>query len=53
VANLTRADGFELLGAIGQLDVRTTTTAFPLGAANDALDAVRQGRIHGAAVLIP
>jgi propanol-preferring alcohol dehydrogenase len=53
VANLTRADGFELLGAISQLAIRTTTTAFPLAAANDGLDAVRRGRLHGAAVLIP
>jgi propanol-preferring alcohol dehydrogenase len=53
VANLTRADGLELLGLADRLDIRTTTTAFPLMAANEALDAVRHGRLHGAAVLVP
>lgn len=53
VANLTRADGVELLELAGRLDIRTTTTAFELHAANDALDAVRTGRLHGAAVIVP
>ena len=47
VANLTRADGVELLELAGRLDIRTTTTAFPLSAADEALDAVRHGRLHG------
>jgi propanol-preferring alcohol dehydrogenase len=53
VANLTRADGHELLALADRLDIRTTTTAFPLAAANRAIDAVREGRLHGAAVLVP
>jgi propanol-preferring alcohol dehydrogenase len=53
VANLTRADGLELLELAGRLDIRTTTTAFPLSAADEALDAVRHGRLQGAAVLMP
>ena len=53
VANLTRADAVELLELAGRLDIRTTTTTFPLTAANEALDAVRHGRLHGAAVLTP
>jgi alcohol dehydrogenase, propanol-preferring len=53
VANLTRADGGELLALADRLDIRTITTTFPLTAANQALDAVRRGRLHGAAVLVP
>ena len=33
VANLTRADAVELLELAGRLDIRTTTTTFPLTAA--------------------
>ena len=53
VANLTRRDGVELLDLAGRLDIRTTTTRFELAAANAALDAVRHGTLHGAAVLVP
>lgn len=51
VANLTRADGIEFLKLAAQARVRTTTTAFPLACANQALDLLRAGRIEGAAVL--
>ncbi len=53
VANLTRRDGDEFLKAAGEAHVRTTITTFPLSQANEALDAVRRGRLEGAAVLIP
>jgi alcohol dehydrogenase, propanol-preferring len=53
VANLTRQDGDEFLQAAQAARVRTTTTPFPLEAANEAIDAVRHGRIEGAAVLVP
>ena len=53
VANLTRRDGVELLDLAGRLDIRTSTTRFELTAANEALDAVRRGTLHGAAVLVP
>jgi propanol-preferring alcohol dehydrogenase len=33
--------------------VRTATEAFPLSAANEALTRLRDGRITGAAVLVP
>jgi len=33
--------------------VRTTVTSFTLDEANAALDAVRQGNLDGAAVLVP
>jgi propanol-preferring alcohol dehydrogenase len=53
VANLTRADGFELLELAARAGVRTTTRAYPLEAANEALADLREGRLEGAAVLTP
>jgi propanol-preferring alcohol dehydrogenase len=51
VANLTRRDGEEFLALAARVPVRTTVEAFPLAEANAALDAVRSGRVRGAAVL--
>jgi alcohol dehydrogenase, propanol-preferring len=51
VANLTRRDGEEFLALAPTVPVRTTVTPYPLAAANDALDALRAGRIEGAAVV--
>jgi propanol-preferring alcohol dehydrogenase len=53
VANLTRADGEEFMALAPQVPVRTTTTPFPLEQANEALAALREGRVEGAAVLVP
>ena len=53
VANLTRQDGAEFLKLAGEIPVRTTTTPYPLARANDALDDLRDGRLEGAAVLVP
>ena len=53
VANLTRRDGEEFLALAPRIPVRTTTEALPLEQANDALARLREGRITGAAVLIP
>jgi propanol-preferring alcohol dehydrogenase len=53
VANLTRADGEEFLDIAPTVPVTTTTTLYPLAAANDALDDLRHGRFEGAAVLTP
>jgi propanol-preferring alcohol dehydrogenase len=53
VANLTRADGREFLALAPQAKVRTSTTPYPLGRANEALDDLRNGRLEGAAVLVP
>jgi len=53
VANLTRRDGEEFLALAPKVPVRTVTKAFPLGAANEALAALREGRLEGAAVLVP
>lgn len=51
VANLTRRDGEEFLALAPRVPVRTEVQAFPLSAANEALSALRQGKIRGAAVL--
>jgi alcohol dehydrogenase, propanol-preferring len=51
VANLTRQDGDEFLRLAPQVPVRTEVEAFPLASANEALAALRAGRIRGSAVL--
>jgi propanol-preferring alcohol dehydrogenase len=53
VANLTRRDGDEFLALAPQVPVRTTVETFSLAQANDALARLREGRIQGAAVLLP
>jgi alcohol dehydrogenase, propanol-preferring len=53
VANLTRADAREFLGLAPRAGVRSEVTRYPLGRANDALADLREGRLQGAAVLIP
>jgi alcohol dehydrogenase, propanol-preferring len=52
VANLTRRDGEEFLALAPQVPVRTTVSEYELGAANEALTDLRNGRLHGAAVLV-
>jgi propanol-preferring alcohol dehydrogenase len=51
VANLTRADGEELLALAPQVPILTTVQTFPLHSANDALVRLRAGTLEGAAVL--
>jgi propanol-preferring alcohol dehydrogenase len=53
VANLTRRDGEEFLALAPRVPVRTQVTTFPLEAANEALQQLRDGRLCGAAVLLP
>ena len=53
VANLTRSDGDEFLSIASRIPIRTTTTQFSLIDANQALAALRAGRVEGAAVLVP
>ena len=53
VANLTRRDGEEFLRLAPQVPVRTAVEPFPRTRANEALARVREGRINGAAVLVP
>ncbi|MDP8952632.1 MAG: zinc-dependent alcohol dehydrogenase family protein [Actinomycetota bacterium] len=52
VANLTRRDGEEFLALAPEVPVRTEVVPFPLQRANQALDALREGRISGAAVIV-
>jgi alcohol dehydrogenase, propanol-preferring len=52
VANLTRRDGHEFLALAPEVPVRTEVVPFALDQANEALDALRGGRIRGAAVLV-
>ncbi len=53
VANLTRADGEAFLALAPHVPVRTATQVHALADANRALDDLRAGRVHGAAVLVP
>jgi len=53
VANLTRADAREFLTLATQAGVKSEVTLYPLQAANEALADLREGRLQGAAVLIP
>jgi propanol-preferring alcohol dehydrogenase len=53
VANLTRGDAAGFLPVVQRAQIRTSTTCYPLAAANDAVRDLREGRIRGAAVLVP
>jgi alcohol dehydrogenase, propanol-preferring len=53
VANLTRADGEGFFALISRVAVHTQVQAFPLAQANEAVRALREGSIQGAAVLVP
>ena len=53
VANLTRRDGDDFLALAPLVPVRTEVEPFPLRDANEALARLRDGRIRGAAVLVP
>src|SRR4029453_9626824 len=53
VANLTRADAREFLEIAPKAAVNCQITRYPLLRANEALADLREGRLQGAAVLIP
>jgi propanol-preferring alcohol dehydrogenase len=53
VANLTRADGREFLDWVRTHPIRVDVQTWPLEQANEALAALRDGRVTGAAVLLP
>ncbi len=53
VANLTRTDAHEFLKIAPQAGVRCEVSRYPLERANEALSDLRDGRLQGAAVLIP
>ena len=51
VANNTRQDGMDFLRVAGEIPVRTQTRIFSLEEANQALEALKQDSIRGAAVI--
>ena len=51
VANLTREDGLRFMEVAARVPIETAVTPFPLDQANEALNALREGEIEGAAVL--
>ena len=53
VANLTRRDAEEFLALAPRVPVKTEVELFDLADANEALARLRDGRITGAAVLVP
>jgi len=53
VANLTREDAREFLAIAPKAGVHCAVTRYPLDRANEALSDLRNGRLQGAAVLIP
>lgn len=53
VANVTRADARDFLELAARLQLKPSVTTFRLDQANEALLALKNDRINGAAVLIP
>ncbi len=53
IANLTRRDGHEFLALAPRVPVKTSVTAYPLQRAGDAIEDLRNGRLQGAAVIVP
>lgn len=53
VANLTREDGEAFFRMLESVPVKTQVQAFALRDANEAIAAVREGKLSGAAVLVP
>ncbi len=53
VANMTRADARDFLDLAAKIGLRPHVTTFPLERAGDALEAVKNDAIDGAAVLVP
>lgn len=52
IANLTRTDGVEFLELAPEIPVETEVTPFRLEKANEALEALREGRFDGSGVLV-
>ena len=51
IANLTRRDGEEFFSIAPRARVKTEVEIFPLEAANEAIQRVREGKVRGAVVL--
>ncbi len=52
IANLTRRDGEEFFSIVPRARVKTEVEIFPLEAANEAIQRVREGKVRGAVVLV-
>src|SRR5262249_33552542 len=53
VANMTRADARDFLALAARIGLRPEVTAFPLDRAGEALDAIKNGAVSGAVVIVP
>jgi propanol-preferring alcohol dehydrogenase len=53
VANMTRSDARDFLQVAAEISLRPKVTTFPLDQANEALAAVKNDAIDGAAVIVP
>jgi alcohol dehydrogenase, propanol-preferring len=53
VTNMTRSDARDFLQLAAEINLQPRTTAFPLDQANEALLAVKNDSINGAAVIVP
>jgi propanol-preferring alcohol dehydrogenase len=53
VANLTRRDAVDFLAIAPKVGLKVHTRSYPLADANEALSDLRDGRLQGAAVLVP
>jgi propanol-preferring alcohol dehydrogenase len=53
VANLTRSDAREFIEIAPKANVSCEVTIYPLARANEALSDLRDGRVQGAAVIVP
>ena len=53
VANLTRSDAREFLDIAPKANVKCEVTRYSLARANEALSDLRDGRVQGAAVIVP
>jgi propanol-preferring alcohol dehydrogenase len=53
VANMTREDARDFLALAGKIDLKPQVTSFSLDQANEALQAVKNDAVNGAAVIVP
>jgi propanol-preferring alcohol dehydrogenase len=53
VANMTRGDARDFLALAAKIHLQPQTTVFTLDRANDALAAIRNDAVDGAAVIVP
>lgn len=53
VTNMTREDARDFLALAAQIDLQPKVTVFPLDQANEALMAVKNDSVDGAAVIVP